>query len=134
MADEFEKDLLAEFDRAIATVEKGIAEAVVEGLQRAVEMSPIDTGFFASNHRIALNATDVDLVPAERPKPVGKPVLNANPQEIAKRESAKLESFKLGDTIIIGNAVPYAGHVDRASLTYERTGDSIFARIERKFK
>lgn len=132
--DNFEKDLLAELDRAIKQIEKGVTEAVSEGLQRAVEMSPVDTGYFANNHRIGLNTDDVDLVPSARPQPIGHPVLSTNSTEIVNRESGKLANFKIGDLVIIGNAVSYALHVDRIAAVYERTSDAIFFRIEKKFK
>jgi hypothetical protein len=57
-----------------------------------------------------------------------------NAADIVNRESAKLEKFKLGDTVRIANGVPYAGHVDNNAFVYERTYDALLARLARRFK
>lgn len=132
--DGFEKDLLAEFDRVVGDIEKGIRQEIKAGLQKAAEFSPVDTGWLRSNYRVAVGSEDIPLEPATRPPGAGTPM---SPDTAA--EAQKLEHYTLETDVTIGNAVPYSIFIDGgttkipAGNIMERVAQSITARITKRF-
>lgn len=102
----------------------------IHGLQTAYRLSPYRTGAFIASWRLGVNVADPTYAePGQRGR------------EIAVAESLTqaigvLNSFKLGQNIILSNSVPYAGFVEYGSPTTQPRyiGKRIKASITMKFK
>ena len=115
----FETEFVKPFNREIEnkvrkpTVEvmKDTAEAVYS---KVMDLWPTDTFWSQANHRINIGpnpARDFPVEPPQRPSMLGE--LTGEAADNEAQQIAKLEGLKFGDSILIGNAVPYAADVGR---------------------
>ena len=115
----FETEFIKPFNREIEdkvrkpTVEvmKDTAEAVYS---KVMDLWPTDTFWSQANHRINIGpnpARDFPVEPPQRPSMSGE--LTGEAADNEAQQIAKLEGLKFGDSILIGNAVPYAADVGR---------------------
>lgn len=94
--------------------------------------SPVLTGRYRGSHTIAINAIDTRTrPPADDPEAEGS--IRAKP---AAEVRALLEKLKLGDRVMIANALPYARRIEfgHSKLkapegVYEVTKDAVAARF-----
>ena len=119
--------LVADIERIVDGEVKDYEELVKDFMADAYETiigtSPILSGYYASNHSIAvrrggsLKTEGVTLNPevkdSEEPG-----VYEANINSRASKELAKLAVYEVGDTIRIATAVPYAGAVEALHGVY----------------
>jgi len=115
----FETEFVIPFKREI---ENKVKKPTVEVMQdtaeaiytKVLDLWPTDTFWSQANHRINLGvnpARDFPVEPPQRPAMAGELTGQANENE--QEQLAKLEELKFGDSILIGNAVPYAADVAR---------------------
>jgi len=115
----FETEFIKPFNREIENKVKKPTVAVMRDTTEAVytkimDLWPTDTFWSQANHRINLGvnpATDFPVEPPKRPAISGELTGQANENE--QEQLSKLEGLQFGDSIIIGNAVPYAADVSR---------------------
>lgn len=115
----FDIEFVKPFNREIKVKVKDVSAAVVADTAEAVfgkilDLWPIDTAWSAANHRLNVGRTparDFPLEPPKRPKEKGALIGEANSNE--QDQIDKLAGVKFGDSVIIGNAVPYAADVGR---------------------
>lgn len=115
----FEQEFIIPFNREIEekvkkpTVEvlKDTTEAVYS---KVLDLWPVDTFWSQANHRINIGvnpAKDFPVEPPQRPLISGELTGQASDNE--NEQISKLDSLTFGDSVIIGNAVPYAADVGR---------------------
>lgn len=136
--------LQREFDAAMDEAEKQtldiLRQSVLDGVAALANFSPVDTGWYVRNHRVAVNGGSVGLQPrnVDRGPLRGTGRLAVGPATLRRREGVKLRKLKLGDDVLIGNAVPYAGTIEGGTTTrpegnfYQRASDVVAAAIERR--
>ncbi len=115
----FETEFIKPFNREIEEKVKKPTVAVMRDTTEAVytkimDTWPTDTFWSQANHRINLGinpATDFPVEPPQRPAMSGELTGQANENE--QEQLSKLDELQFGDSVIIGNAVPYAADVGR---------------------
>lgn len=124
-------------DEALAKAAIIEKHAILKGLQRIAEMSPVYTGRYKRNHRVAVNSRSVIVelfLDREEQDMVASPV-DRSVEQILSEEGAKLTKLRISDNVIIGNAVPWANDVEQGTKTrpegqiYHRGAQAIEARI-----
>lgn len=85
--------------KVMKDADKLFKNAAITGLQKAIAMSPVDTGAYRGNHRVTLNSYD-NTVNTETTDINGAATQMEGMKSIAKA--------KLGDRIVIQNALPYS--------------------------
>jgi len=115
----FQTEFVKPFNREI---EDKVRKPTVEVMQdtaeavytKIMDLWPTDTFWSQANHRINIGpnpARDFPIEPPQRPAIAGELTGQANENE--QEQLAKLEDLAFGDSILIGNAVPYAADVGR---------------------
>jgi len=115
----FETEFVKPFNREIENKVKKPTVEVMQDTAEAVyskvlDLWPTDTFWSQANHRINLGvnpARDFPVEPPQRPAMAGE--LTGEAADNESQQIAKLEELGFGDSIIIGNAVPYAADVGR---------------------
>lgn len=120
----------AEFDKRIDVVMKEVEQSSIK-LQRLIcecvyekliENSPIITGYYCANHRVALNANEaLKLDPAEKPINAVRGQFIDKIEETRSTEINRIRKMKYGDTVTIGTAVPYADDVEVRHRVYNKS-------------
>lgn len=126
MPEEF--DIVGQVDIEIAKGLRVIVRAVRKALRYAVEISPVETGWYERNHRISINESSVPIDPQERPPRPGV-IVSISATELVQRENEILARAKLGDTITMINSVPYAELIEAIGTKTQPEGQ-FYARIE----
>lgn len=86
-----------------------VADTAEEVFTNILNLWPLDTGWSQANHRINVGrnpARDFPLEPPTRPTEKGALLGEASSNE--NEQLGKLDEVKFGDSVLIGNAVPYA--------------------------
>ncbi len=128
MADETEQALMRALDTVEATIEAVLIEDAAQAAQHAAEIAPVYSGGYQANIRAGLNTSDFPVEPSEAAiraeqqriarGEIAPGRLALPPSDIAERARATLRTLVLGEEIVIGNAVSYAGQVeDRGTAT-----------------
>lgn len=115
----FEEEFIKPFNREI---EEKVRKPTVEVMQdtaeavytKAMDLWPTDTFWSQANHRMNVGvnpARDFPVEPPQRPKVAGE--LTGEAADNEQEQLGKLDALKFGDSILIGNAVPYAADVGR---------------------
>lgn len=90
-------DLVKQFD---ALAERAVLQqkfAIVAYLMsRIVQYSPVDTGAFRSNHRLAASVTKEQLP------------INESPADVVKRAEEAVAAVPVFETVYIQNSLPYS--------------------------
>lgn len=91
--------------------------------------SPVASGRFAASWRVGLNSLDTSVAAKDPNYRYPSPdVHKYNPNNLPTRTrrnvaasaiAAKLRTFKLGDTIYISNALPYARRIEAAAWSWQ---------------
>ncbi len=112
---EFVKPMNAEIQRKVKDVSATLVADTAEEVYRSIlNLWPIDTAWSQANHRMNVGrnpARDFPLEPPTRPK--GKGALLGEASTNENEQLAKLDTLAFGDSVLIGNAVPYAADVGR---------------------
>ena len=118
----FRKDLevqLSKVEEEILQVQIKIVRKIYD---RIIFNSRILSGYYKSNHRIMVSGSNAKLEPSVRPKNVEALQFVDNIESTRQRELAKLTRVKkLGLSIRIGTAVPYALELEARDATYQRS-------------
>ncbi len=113
----FEEEFIKPFNREIEEKVRKPTVAVMRDTTEAVytkvmDLWPTDTFWSQANHRMNIGvnpARDFPIEPPQRPGQAGELTGQANENE--QEQLGKLDELQFGDSIIIGNAVPYAADV-----------------------
>lgn len=90
--------------------------------------SPVASGRYASSMRLSINQIDATYAPADRnykyppghgPRPLPKRTIANAP---VSSVSARLRTFRLGDTIYVSNSVPYVRRIEIGSHSWQTPG------------
>lgn len=120
--------------REAAVIER---RAILKGLERIAQASPVYTGRYMRNHRVAVNSSSVELElfsSRDEAEMVANPV-SRSVSQIISEEGAKLAKLRVTDNVIIGNAVPWAKDVESGTKTrpegmqYQRGAQTIRERL-----
>ena len=123
-------------DEAVGSTEEAVREFGKQIYEEIVSRSPTITHYYKSNHRINLvgpkggGQPEAKLVPPikESDEPG---IFSGNVPATVAEETAKLANFKLGDSIRISTAVPYADEVERNHGVYGGAGAIAGAALKR---
>ena len=89
--------------------------------------SPVVTGQFRASHTVALNAADISV----------KPEGNYPNRRLLGDVNALVGRFKLGDTLIIANSLPYAEEIEFQGKSRFKTPKGVYrvsaAAVKAKF-
>jgi len=145
--------LTREFDKCVdevtQTVEDRIRLSITEGVGFLHSISPVFSGFYRRNHRVAVGSSNVDLEPSEaRARVVQQEILEGIrdkgaldlDRDAKLREVVRtLKGFRLGQEITIGNAVSYSQEIeDKGTGTrpegqfFNRTASAISNRLQER--
>ena len=113
----FENEFVKPMDREIQRKVKDVSVTLVkdiaeEAFTNILNFWPVDTAWSQANHRINIGPNpekDFPVQPPTRPTQRGALIGAANENEAT--QLAKLDSLTFGDSVLIGNAVPYAADV-----------------------
>ncbi len=89
-----------------------VKDAAEEAYINVMNLWPVDTAWSQANHRINIGPNpekDFSILPPTRPTQKGALIGAANENEAV--QLSKLDSLTFGDSVLIGNAVPYAADV-----------------------
>lgn len=110
---EFVKPMNAEIQRKVKDVSVTLVRDTAEEIYiNVLNLWPVDTAWSQANHRINVGknpARDFPLEPPTRPKEKGALLGEASSNE--SEQLNKLDTVGFGDSVLIGNAVPYAADV-----------------------
>ncbi len=110
---------IVEAEEEVLEEERTFAEQIYSHIQ---DNSPFLTGYYKANHRILIEAADgshpFGLTPEVNPAdpPPGAPtpgMFKFVIQGVIEEELEKLDLIKLGDIVIMVNAIEYADEVER---------------------
>lgn len=112
----FETEFVKPFNLEVERV-KGFSATVVADTAENVfgailDLWPKDTFWSAANHRINIGKVpgqNFPVSPPKRPSEAGALTGEASANE--NEQIGKLAGVKFGDSVLIGNAVPYAGDI-----------------------
>ena len=113
----FETEFVRPMEREIQKKVKDVSVTLVadtaeEVYRNVLNLWPIDTAWSQANHRMNVGrnpARDFPLEPPTRPK--GKGALLGEASANENEQLTKLGTLSFGDSVLIGNAVPYAADV-----------------------
>lgn len=141
---QFDKTARAAEQRVVAQARVtivGAAQYLFRALQNDVKTagigSPIASGRYVASLRMSLNATDTSSEPADHnyhypggkgPRPL--PTRTISNKQTAARISALLQGFKLGDSIIVSQSVPYSRKIEVGGHSWQAPG-GVFAPTAR---
>lgn len=143
---------LGQFDRTARASNRAVVKEATEAM-RAVALtlysdlqapvldagthgSPVASGRLAASMRLEINGIDETHEPADPSYvyPPGSGPRTLPPRTIRNRAisrvSAKLRTFKLGDSIYISNSVPYIRKIELGGHSWQ-TPDGVFSRTVR---
>ncbi len=121
---------------AVGTAEDAIANFAESTYDDIVDRSPVITHYYESNHRINIIGPKGGGQPKAKLEPPikesdTKGIFSGNTAITRAEEVAKLDNFKLGDSIRISTSVPYAEAVERDHKVYLGAGAVMGARLKR---
>lgn len=135
----FDRQARSESQKVVAEATETIRSAALatysalqaHALQTGGGGSPVASGRTAASLRLDINKIDYSAEPADPNYhyPAGKGPRPLPPRTIRNRAisrvSAKLRTFKLGDTIYISNSVPYIRRIEIGGHSWQ-TPDGVF--------
>ena len=132
------RDLERIVEGEVEDYEELIKDFMANAYESLVESSPVLSGYYASNHSLSvrrggsLKTGGVTLEPATKDsQEAGIYEANINPRMEA--EISKLEVYKVGDTIRIATAVPYAGAVEALHGVYSGAAQTFDLSVSSSF-
>ncbi len=100
--------------------------------------SPVASGRYVASMRIALNEADTSSEPADPSYhyPPGKGPRPLPPRTIAQSQTANrvaalMRVFKLGDSVVISNSVPYSRKIEIGGHSWQAPGGVFFPAVRR---
>ena len=115
---------MAQLDVEIDKGVRDVKRAVRATLRYLHAISPVLTGWYRYNHRVLGSGVgSVELDPPTRPsRAITAETLFISAAGLVRRENAVINEFKLGDSISLINAVPYADKIENEGTTTTPTG------------
>lgn len=116
MMGRFEVEFIKPFNREVERVKDLSANAVADTAEEIfgsiLDLWPKDTFWSDANHRINIGVKPSRDFPVEPPtRPSEREALTGESNENEQEQIAKLDGVQFGDSVLIGNAVPYAADV-----------------------
>lgn len=91
--------------------EQLVRRSIIRTYKRILDLSPVDTGLYASNHRVALNRIDTTVALFRRRRRGSRAAGNIPPglrARLLARAERVAARYSLGDKVFFSNSLSYA--------------------------